>query len=108
MILEQWELFLDSRTTAKSVGHKLAKIYHIPFAERNVFLDHNSTPASISKQLLELEAIATRKGYAVAIGHPRENTIKALSQWLPIIAEKGLTLVPISAIIRKQRSIKRG
>ena len=98
-------LFLDSRTSRDTVGAKLAKIYRVPHAVRNIFLDHDPKLASIQKQLAQLERIAQKKGYAVAIGHPREATIEALSQWLPILAEKGMVLVPISAIIARREGI---
>ena len=98
-------LFLDSRTSRETVGAKLAKIYRVPHAVRNIFLDHDPKPESIKKQLAKLERIAQKKGYAVAIGHPREATIEALSQWLPVLAEKGVVLVPISAIIARREGI---
>ena len=98
-------LFLDSRTSREPVGAKLAKIYRVPHAVRNIFLDHDPKLESIKKQLAKLERIAQKKGYAVAIGHPREATIEALSQWLPILAEKGVVLVPISAIIARREGI---
>ena len=98
-------LFLDSRTSRKTVGAKLAKIYRVPHAVRNLFLDHDPTPEIIREQLAKLERIAKKKGYAVAIGHPREATIEALSQWLPVLAEKGVVLVPISAIIARREGI---
>ena len=69
------------------------------------FLDHDPKLESIKKQLAKLERIAQKKGYAVAIGHPREATIEALSQWLPVLAEKGVVLVPISAIIARREGI---
>ena len=98
-------LFLDSRTSRNTVGAKLAKIYRVPHAVRNIFLDHDPNLESIRKQLAQLERISQKKGYAVAIGHPREATIEALSQWLPILAEKGVVLVPISAIIARREGI---
>ena len=93
-------LFLDSRTTSQTVGAEVARLYQVPFAVRNVFLDHENDLKSIRKRLLELESIARKNGFAIAIGHPRPNTIKALSQWLPILPEKGFILAPVSDIAR--------
>ncbi|MDG2034771.1 MAG: divergent polysaccharide deacetylase family protein [Rhodospirillales bacterium] len=98
-------LFLDSRTSRDTVGAKLAKVYQVPHAVRNIFLDHDPKLESIRKQLDRLEKVAQKQGYAVAIGHPRDATIEALSQWLPILAEKGVVLVPISAIIARREGI---
>ncbi len=98
-------MFLDSRTSTKSVGASTAKLYEVPYTIRNVFLDHEPKLEVIQKQLKHLERAARRNGYAVAIGHPRDSTIEALAQWLPVVAEKGFVLVPLSAIIAKREGI---
>ena len=98
-------MFLDSRTSQNSVGATIAREYQVPFAVRNVFLDHEPTVGTVNKQLKHLEALARRQGYAVAIGHPRDATIEALADWLPVAAEKGLVLVPITAIIAKRAGL---
>lgn len=93
-------LFLDSRTTAKSVGIDLAAKYGVPHADRHVFLDNQQNVAAILKQLAHVERIARKIGYAIAIGHPHDTTIQALKQWLPTLQAKGLVLVPLSTIVR--------
>jgi len=98
-------LFLDSRTSTKSVGAGIALAIDLPFAERNVFLDNVPEVAAVNKQLKLLESVAKRQGYAIAIGHPRDATIFALSQWLAVIAEKGLVQVPISAIVARRQGM---
>jgi uncharacterized protein len=52
----------------------------------------------VEAQLKVLESEARRYGYAVAIGHPHAGTIAALKAWLPTLADRGYTLVPISDI----------
>lgn len=92
--------FLDSKTSGRSVGSKVAAEAGIPTIDRNVFLDHEETSAFVTRQLAETEAIARKHGYAVAIGHPKDVTIKGLSQWLPTLSEKGFVLVPLSTLVR--------
>lgn len=94
-------LFMDSRTSAKTVGARLARRMGVPFVERNVFLDHVNEVAAVNRQLAEVEAVARRQGYAVAIGHPREATIKALEPWLADIEKRGFRLVPLSAVVKR-------
>jgi len=65
-----------------------------------VFLDHKDDLAAIKRQLRRTEQIAKRTGVAIAIGHPRDNTIEALREWLPDLNERGFQLVPISAVVR--------
>jgi polysaccharide deacetylase 2 family uncharacterized protein YibQ len=99
-------LWLDSRTTAKSVGIDLAEKWGVPHADRHVFLDNGKSVASVNEQLRELEQIALKHGYAIAIGHPHDQTITALSAWLPTLARKGIVLVPISTIVRANTPIQ--
>ncbi len=94
-------LFLDSRTNAKSLGGKMAALEGVPFAERNVFLDNVNSKEDVLKQLNLLERVSRKTGYAVGIGHPRDATLAALSEWLPTIQNKGFVLVPISQIVLK-------
>jgi len=94
-------LFLDSRTTPRTVGPAIARRLGLPFAERNVFLDNLDSVAAVQKQLAELETVARRDGAAIAIGHPREATLAALGPWLDALEAKGFVLVPLSAIVRR-------
>jgi polysaccharide deacetylase 2 family uncharacterized protein YibQ len=91
-------MFLDSRTSPSSVGLRLAIAYGVPHAARDVFIDDDQTQAAIAKQLARVEQLAHQHGSAIAIGHPHDATIAALKAWLPLLGEKGLVLVPVSAV----------
>lgn len=93
--------FVDSKTIGNSVAADIAAESGLPYAERDVFLDHEMTPEFVAGALANLEKVAYRKGYAIAIGHPHEVTIAALKRWLPTLKEKGLTLVPASAVVKR-------
>jgi len=93
-------VFLDSRTSPASTGIRLAVAYGVPHAARDVFLDDDQTPAAIARQLAQVEQVARQHGSAIAIGHPHDPTIAALRAWLPSLGEKGLALVPVSAVVR--------
>lgn len=92
-------LYVDSRTTAKTVAPGLARALGVPYAERNVFLDDSNDVASVEVQVGRLEQSALRNGYAIAIGHPREATLAVLASWLPKLRDRGFVLVPVSAIV---------
>jgi len=96
-------LFIDSLTTDRSVGLMLAEKAGVPSAARNVFLDNVGELAAVQGQLEKLEALARRKGTAIAIGHPRDATIAALMAWLPTLAAKGLVLVPVTEVVRARQ-----
>lgn len=96
-------LFLDSVTTGASVGSDAAVRHKVPHARRDIFLDNDyQNIASIRSQLAKTEALARRKGFAVAIGHPHATTLKAIEQWYPAAQARGIYLVPISEIVRRQ------
>jgi uncharacterized protein len=95
-------LFLDSRTTPESVAAHEAERSHVPFAERDVFIDNDLELESVLRALAHAENIARRQGYAVAMGHPHDVTIEALKRWLPTLDARGIALVPISAVVARQ------
>lgn len=91
--------FIDSRTTNDSVALSVAREYHIPSETRDVFLDHDLTPAKIRKQLAQVIKVARRKGTAIAIGHPFPETISVLEKWIPQLDAQGIKLVYVSELI---------
>lgn len=94
--------FFDSRTTAKSVGKKIAAEYGVPFIERDVFLDNERDYNYIMGQFKKLESIAKKKGYAIAIGHPYGQTLKALKDWSKGAEERGISLVKASTLLGRK------
>jgi polysaccharide deacetylase 2 family uncharacterized protein YibQ len=93
-------LFLDSVTAGNTVAHDVARDAGIPFAVRNVFIDHEDDVKAIERQLRRVEEVARETGLAVAIGHPREHTLAVLKPWLKSLDAAGFQLVPISAVAR--------
>ncbi|TWB44325.1 divergent polysaccharide deacetylase family protein [Nitrospirillum pindoramense] len=92
-------MFLDSRTTPDTKGPELAARYHLPLVSRDVFLDDDQSPKAVQAMLAKVEEVARRHGTAVAIGHPHDVTLSALEHWLPTLAAKGFTLVPLTAAV---------
>jgi uncharacterized protein len=76
---------------------------HLPMLGRDVFLDNDMSPAAVRASLARVETVARRQGYAIAIGHPHDATVDALVGWLPTVAAKGFTLVPVSAILKNRQ-----
>jgi len=99
-------LFLDSLTSGKSVGARTAEKEGVPNLTRDVFLDDSPRPKDIARQLKRVEAKAKARGYAIAIGHPRDTTIAALRKWLPELEAKGFQLVPLSTVAKVKYGIQ--
>ena len=94
-------LFVDSRTIATSVAFDVAGEYGVPRAQRDVFLDHTPTIEGVRAALAHTERIAREHGTAIAIGHPKDATLAGLKEWLPTLATKGITIVPVSQVVDK-------
>jgi polysaccharide deacetylase 2 family uncharacterized protein YibQ len=93
-------LFVDSKTTPRSVSDELARELGVPYADRQVFLDNDPSVGEVHARLLETERIARENGYALAIGHPHDGTLEALAEWIPAARARGFALVPVSSIVR--------
>ena len=89
--------FLDSRTTAETVGEREAKRIGLRFYKRDVFLDNEQNVSAILHQLRQAEALARSKGQAIAIGHPHPETLQAIRQWLKE-KDDSVSVVPLTAL----------
>jgi hypothetical protein len=99
-VLKQRGLFfIDSRTTAESLCEPSARLFQIPFAQRDVFIDHYLKPDFIRNQIKELIRIAKKNGEAVGIMHPHSTTLQVLQEMLPDLKGQ-VRLVPASKIVR--------
>ncbi|MCC5864890.1 MAG: divergent polysaccharide deacetylase family protein [Wenzhouxiangella sp.] len=98
------ELFvLDSRTAPDTVLEETALQAGLAATRRHVFLDHLATPEDIERAWRDLIRLARRNGSAIAIGHPRPETIRFLRAALAELDEEaGLELVPISSLTRRR------
>ncbi|MFC0309586.1 divergent polysaccharide deacetylase family protein [Gallibacterium trehalosifermentans] len=74
--------FLDSKTIGSSVVSKVGKLYGVNILERNIFLDDNNEYSSVLAQFQSAIRYARKHGTAIAIGHPRKNTVAVLKQQL--------------------------
>lgn len=92
-------IFVDSKTIASSKAPKVAKALGQIYIQRDVFLDNQDDVACIKKQLMDAVKLAKKKGFAIAIGHPRKNTFKALEQSKDLL--ESVELVYLSEIYAK-------
>ncbi len=88
--------FLDSLTDSRSVACQEARKVGVRCFRRDVFLDNSRDVAYILHQLDLLARLALKRGRAVAIGHPSEATLEALSEGLPKLEKMGIKVVPLS------------
>jgi polysaccharide deacetylase 2 family uncharacterized protein YibQ len=90
--------FLDSRTTPQTTGFRAAQSVGLKVLERSIFIDNSLAEEDIKRQLEQLMQFSLAKGRAIGIGHPHSSTIKFLKEIVPKMKEKGIELVPLSAM----------
>lgn len=93
--------FVDSLTTAKSVGYVTAKTMKMPVAVRDVFLDNVKDVDKIMRQIRHLADLAEKKGYAVGICHPYNETVDALKKADALFKERDIEMVYVSRMLEK-------
>jgi len=99
VLAEHGLFFLDSRTSASSIGYRTARSLGLPAAERHVFLDRDPSPEAIRVQFRRLLELSRSRGAAVAIGHPLPDTLKVLGEEVPKAKEEGFEFVPVSDLL---------
>ena len=88
--------FVDSRTIGTTKAQEILKKNGKRYIHRDVFLDHQDGIANVKAQIREAVEIAKKNGSAIAIGHPRPDTIAALKQSKELL--KQVQLVGIDKI----------
>ena len=95
--------FVDSATSSGSVAYEAARRAGLSAARRDVFLDNERDVGKITEALDLMAAKARKNGFAVAIGHPYPETIRALELYAPRLAAKGIRLAPVTRLLNVQR-----
>lgn len=95
-------IFIDSKTTSKSVVKKEADSLNVINYSRDVFLDNIKSKDHIKKQIIKLSIIANKKGYAIGIGHVGVEggvvTVEAIKEMYSILSEQGYKFITISEL----------
>ncbi len=83
-------LFIDSRTSPATKVKAAMKGLGMRYVHRDVFLDNQNSVAAVRKKLREAVTLAKKQGYAIAIGHPKSSTLRALANSADILGEVDL------------------
>ena len=77
-LIEQGFIFVDSKTIAQTAVARAAKKYNQPYISRDIFLDDDPSASAVRRELVAAVNLAKKRGYAIAIGHPKKNTIAVI------------------------------
>ncbi len=91
--------YLDDGSSNRSLTRQLALANQVPFARANMALDTTPSRASILAQLQALEETARTDGQAIGVISALPVSITTLASWATQLEEKGIKLVPASALM---------
>ncbi|MBA65325.1 MAG: hypothetical protein CMG55_05950 [Candidatus Marinimicrobia bacterium] len=94
------KFFIDSRTTVETIGETTMKVFGVPTASRNIFLDNDDDEEKIKQQLMKLVKKAKEKGFAIGIGHVKPKTLNVLKTNIPQLKREGYRFEFVSKMLQ--------
>jgi len=97
-------IYFDDATAPRSVAGQVAGASNVSFVRADAVLDSTPTANEIDSALVRLEAMARARGVAVASASMLPVTIDRISQWVRGAEDRGITLVPVSAVATRVKT----
>jgi polysaccharide deacetylase 2 family uncharacterized protein YibQ len=91
--------FVESDAGEQSVARDAAGNAGAPYARADIVIDKTPSREAIDAALTGLEAAAKRRGMAIGVAGALPNTVDRVAAWIASLDEKGIALVPVSAIV---------
>jgi uncharacterized protein len=98
-------IFVDDGANPRSVAGRIAGADNLPFAKAEVIVDSVPTPTEIDRALGRLETAAREHHFAVGIASALPASIDHIAKWAKAAESRGVILVPITAVAKKQESV---
>lgn len=98
-------IFVDDGANPRSVAGRVAGADNLPFAKAEVAVDAVPTPVEIDRALGRLETEAREHHVAVGVASALPASIDQIAKWAKAAESRGVVLVPITAVARKQESV---
>ena len=93
-------VYLEDASTALTVSKTVAQEIKLSERRAQVVIDTDPTPQSIAAALELLEGEARANGFAIGTGSGLEVTVDSVKAWAEQLQNKGILLVPISAMYK--------
>ena len=94
--------FIDDGSSPRSTVTALAGPRGLPAITGDVIVDTGQSHESIEAALKGLEALARERGQALGVATALPATIEAVARWADGLRERGIVLVPVSALMAQQ------
>jgi len=96
-------LFLDDGTSGRSVAPQVAEGLGLSHGKADVVLDAVQRGPEIDAALARLEKLARERGSAIGASAALPVTIERIARWAKAAEGRGVTLVPVSALVSSPR-----
>ena len=93
-------IYFDDGSSPRSVAGQISGASNVSYARADVVLDSVPTASEIDSALARLEAAARSRGVAIAAAGMLPVTVDRIAQWVRAAEERGITLVPVSAVAK--------
>lgn len=91
-------IFVENPQGSTSLAADIAQRLNLPYIRADVQIDKDASELAVRQQLLQLENIAKKRGYAVGVAQPYPVTFGILKAWSASLDRRGIKLVPLSGI----------
>lgn len=91
--------YVDDGSSNRSLAPQLTRQNHIPFGRADIAIDRQPAKDAIANALDQLEARARADGSAIGFATALPVTINTLAEWAEGLQDRGITLVPVSALV---------
>jgi uncharacterized protein len=96
--------FIDSRTSANTKAFAASEKVGLPVVARKIFLDNSRDYNEIYNNLINIAKNNGDVSPVIVVGHPYPETIRAINDAIKVIREKGISIVPVSQLIKAKAS----
>jgi uncharacterized protein len=96
-------IFVDDGANPRSLAGRIAGANNLPFAKADVTIDAVPTASEIDHALGRLEMAARERSIAVGISSGLPVAIDHIAKWAKTLADRGVQLVPITAVALKPK-----
>lgn len=93
-------IYLEDASTSLTSSTDVAKDVNLPERHAQIVIDSDPTPQSIATALGLLEDEAKTNGFAIGTGSGLEVTLDAVKEWAAQLRDRGILLVPVSAMYK--------
>ena len=96
-------VFVDDGSNPRSLAGRIAAANSVPFAKADFAIDAVPSASEIDRALGRLETAARERGVAVGATSALPVAIDHIAKWAKALADRGVLLVPITAVALKPK-----